>query len=181
MDFHVGLEFKWNSWELSSFIWHENRVKYSLLLKFHYPINKVSVYSIYAFYTVILLHITVCICELNIFSDICEHPWSDFKRVSECGVCGSKWMADWLLAKKKKKKKAVIRSSNKKRHTFHYLYPDHYWHCKCTPFKCLQESIQHPPFTLRCSHKNVWVCLQITGSWLSLNSEGPRHEGQLLL
>ena len=79
-----------------------------------------------------------------------------------------------------KKKNAVI-SSKKKRYTFHYLYPDHYWHCKCTPFKCLQESIQLPPFTFRCSHKNVWVCLQITGSWQSLNFEGPRYEGQLLL
>lgn len=55
----------------------------------------------------------MCICELNIFSDICEHPWNDFKRVSECGVCRSKWIADWLLAKKKKK--AVIRSSKKKK------------------------------------------------------------------
>lgn len=58
----------------------------------------------YAFYTGILLHITVCICEVNIFSDICEHPWNDFKRVSECGVCRSKWMADCLQKKKKKKK-----------------------------------------------------------------------------
>ena len=88
---------------------------------------------------------------------------------------------EWLIDCLQKKKKNAVISSKKKRYTFHYLYPDHYWHCKCTPFKCLQESIQLPPFTFRCSHKNVWVCLQITGSWQSLNFEGPRYEGQLLL
>ena len=75
----------------------------------------------YAFYTGILLHITVCICELNIFSDICEHPWNDFKGVSECGVCRSKWMADWLLAKKKIKN-AVIRSCKKKKGTLFIIF-----------------------------------------------------------